>query len=235
MRTDDMLSNNFHPSAGVRQGCIISPLLFNVYTELIMRIALEDWTDGVAIGGYKISNLRYADDTTLFATSARHLEELLLKVERVSLEFGLKINRIKTKIMIIDRANNNSPEVTQIASCNVVQSYIYLGTLITNSGGCVEEVKRRMAMARTAMDRLKKIWKNKNITKAIKIRLVQTLVFPIFVYTAETWTLRQVEKKKIDALEMWCWRRMLGVYHGPSFAPTTLLSMKSALNNVCRQ
>ncbi|CAH2233644.1 jg14388 [Pararge aegeria aegeria] len=73
-----------------------------------MRITLEDWTDGVSIGGYKISNLRYADDTTLFATSARHMEELLLKMERVSLEFGLKINHNKTKMMIVDRANNNS-------------------------------------------------------------------------------------------------------------------------------
>ncbi|CAH2226459.1 jg4165 [Pararge aegeria aegeria] len=114
-------------------------------------------------------------------------------------------------MMVVDRANNNSPEVTQIANCEVVQSYIYLGALISNNGGCVEEVKRRMAIARTAMDRLKKIWKNRNITKATKIRLVQTLVFPIFLYAAETWTLRLVEKKKIDALEIWCWRRMLGV------------------------
>ncbi|KAL0812036.1 hypothetical protein ABMA28_009430 [Loxostege sticticalis] len=127
VRTDDVLSNNFHPSAGVRQGCIISPLLFNIYTELIMRITLEDWTDGVTIGGYKISNLRYADDTTLFATSAQHLEQLLYRMERVSNEFGLKINRNKTKVMIIDRVNSNSPETTQIAGCDVVQSYVYLG------------------------------------------------------------------------------------------------------------
>ncbi|PZC77131.1 hypothetical protein B5X24_HaOG203685 [Helicoverpa armigera] len=80
VRADDIQSDLFHPSAGVRQGCIISPLLFNVYTELIMRIALEDWADGVSIGGLKISNLRYADDTTLFATSTQHMEELLGKM-----------------------------------------------------------------------------------------------------------------------------------------------------------
>ncbi|CAH2263600.1 jg10912 [Pararge aegeria aegeria] len=136
VRTDDVLSKDFHPSA--------------------------DWTDGVSIGGYKISNLRYADDTTLFATSARHMDELLLKMERVSLEFGLKINHNKTKMMIADRANNNSPEVTQIANCEVVQSYIYLGALISNNGGCVEEVKRRMAIARTAMESMEKQEHNKS-------------------------------------------------------------------------
>lgn len=211
VRTDEILSENFHPSAGVRQGCIISPLLFNIYTELIMRITLEEWTDGAAIGGYKISNLRYADDTTLFSSNANLMEELLHRMERVSLEFGLKINRSKTKVMIVDRANNNLPDVTQIANCKVVSTYIYLGALISNNGGCVDEVKRRMAITRAAMDKMRKIWRNNNITKATKIRLVRTLIFPIFLYAAETWTLRDTEKKKIDALEMWCWRRMLRV------------------------
>ena len=87
--TDDILSNNFHPSTGVHQGCIISPLCVHACITLNKN--------GVVIGGYKISNLRYADDTTLFATCARNLEELLLTEKRVSLEFGIKINRIKTK------------------------------------------------------------------------------------------------------------------------------------------
>ena len=189
----------------------LSPLLFNTYTELIMRIALEGWTDGIAIGGLRLSNLRYADDTTIFATSIHHMEDLLRKMESVSLEFGLKINRSKTKMMIVDRANNNSPKVTHIGNCNVVQSHIYLGVLISNNGGCADEIKRRMAITGSAMDRLRKIWKNHNITKATKIRLVRALIFPIFLYSAETWTIRVNEKNKIDALEMWCWRRMLGV------------------------
>ncbi|CAH2265532.1 jg10077 [Pararge aegeria aegeria] len=75
-----------------------------------MRRTLENWTDGVVIGGLKISNLRYADDTTLFASSARYIENLLQKMESISLEFGLKINRAKTKMMIVDRINNNTPE-----------------------------------------------------------------------------------------------------------------------------
>lgn len=211
VRTDGVLSSDFHPSAGVRQGCIISPLLFNIYTELIMRITLEDWTDGVSIGGVRVSNLRYADDTTLFATSTHHMEDLLSKMEHTSSIFGLRINRSKTKIMIVDRINESSPVVTQIANCDVVQSYVYLGALISNRGGCVDEIKRRMAITRSAMDKLRKVWRNRNVTKATKTRLIRALVFPIFLYAAETWTLREAEKSKIDALEMWCWRKMLGV------------------------
>ncbi|KAJ0176148.1 hypothetical protein K1T71_008322 [Dendrolimus kikuchii] len=115
-------------------------------------------------------------------------------MEQVSLDFGLKINRSKTKIMIVDRLKNNSPEVTKIANCDVIQSYIYLGALISNNGGCTEEIKRRMAITRSAMDRLGKIWRNRNITKATKMRLVRALVFPIFLYGAETWTIREMKR-----------------------------------------
>ncbi|CAH2243910.1 jg18573 [Pararge aegeria aegeria] len=176
-----------------------------------MRRTLEAWKDGIVIGGQRISNLRYADDTTLFATSIRHMEDFLQKMEDVSLEFGLKINRSKTKVMIADRMNNNLPEVSKIANCEVVQSYVYLGALVSNNGSCIDEIKRRMAISRSAMDKLQKIWRNRNITKATKIRLVRALVLPIFLYASETWTLRESEKKKIDVLEMWCWRRMLRI------------------------
>ena len=74
------------------------------------------------------------------------MEDLLSKMERTSLEFGLKINRSKTKVMIIDRTKNNSPEITKVANCNTVQLYIYLGALFSNSGGCVDEIKRRMTI-----------------------------------------------------------------------------------------
>nr|XP_004932042.1 uncharacterized protein LOC101742853 [Bombyx mori] len=109
------------------------------------------------------------------------MEELLGRVECVSLHFVLKINRNKTSVMIVDRANNNSPEVRKIANGDVVQSYIYLGALISNSAGCVDEIKRRMTILTSAMDRLKKIWGTRNITEATKIRLVRALLFPVFL------------------------------------------------------
>lgn len=211
VRIDNMSSEEFHVQAGVRQGCILSPLLFNTYTEYIMRIILEQWDKGISISGNRISNLRYADDTTLLASNVDDIGELLQILETTSQEWGLAINREKTKMMIVDRQNNNKPEVTQIGNCEVVNSYIYLGSLISNKGGCEEEVKRRNAITRSAMEKMTKVWKDRNVTNATKIKLVRTLIFPILLYGAETWTLREQERKKIDALEMWCWRRMLRI------------------------
>ena len=211
MRVDGIDSDIFKTEAGVRQGCILSPLLFNIYTEYIMRLVLEDWNKGVSIGGQKICNLRYADDTTLLATTREDMEHLLRCLEYNSLNFGLAINRDKTKMMIVNRSENNQPDIKHIANCDVVQSYVYLGSNITNTGGCEDEIRRRCAITRSAVERLTKIWKDRRITKTTKVRLMRSLVFPIFLYGAETWTLRLKERRKIDALEMWCWRRLLRI------------------------
>ncbi|CAH2232295.1 jg21677 [Pararge aegeria aegeria] len=92
-----------------------------------MRRTLEARKDGIVIGGQRISNLRFADDTTLFATSIRYTEDFLQKMEYVSLKFSLKINRSKTKVTIVDRMNSNLREVSKLENCEVVQSYVYLG------------------------------------------------------------------------------------------------------------
>lgn len=208
---DNTISGNFKTEAGVRQGCILSPLLFNIYTEYVMRIVLEEWDGGISVGGRVINNLRYADDTTLLATTREEMENLLNRLETTSLRFGLAINRDKTKMMIVDRAEQSGTNVQSIAGCAVVSSYVYLGSTISSTGGCGDEIRRRCAITRSAVERLGKIWKDRRITKNTKIRLMKCLVFPIFLYGAETWSLRLQDRRKIDALEMWCWRRLLKI------------------------
>ncbi|XP_063547168.1 uncharacterized protein LOC134754758 [Cydia strobilella] len=106
---------------------------------------------------------------------------------------------------------NNVVKPKAIGNCEVVSSYIYLGSLVPDSGGSVDEIKRRIAITRSAMEKLSEIWRDRNITKATKTRLVRSLVFPVLLYGAETWTVRESERKRIDDLEMWCWRRMLRI------------------------
>lgn len=93
----------FIKSLGVRQGCILSPILFNIYGKYIMRRALDGWEGGISIGGRKISNLRYADDTTLFASSEQELAQLFTRVAEESELVGLTINKAKTKVLMVDR------------------------------------------------------------------------------------------------------------------------------------
>ncbi|XP_037871039.1 uncharacterized protein LOC119629400 [Bombyx mori] len=176
-----------------------------------MRIVLEEWDKGKSIGGRVINNLRYADDITLLAQTREDMKIQLTRLEAASLKFGLAINRDKTKMMIVDRAEQNGTNVQNIGNCEVVQTYIYLGSAISSTGGCGEEIRRRCAITRLAVERLGKIWKDRRITKKTKVRFMRCLVFPIFLYGAETWSLRLPDRRKIDALEMWCWRRLLKI------------------------
>ncbi|XP_037875271.1 uncharacterized protein LOC119630334 [Bombyx mori] len=175
-----------------------------------IRRLYEDGTPAIRVDGIDserwstqdkgILNLRYADDTTLLASTRDEIEVLLRQLEITALDFGLGINRDKTKMMIVDRANINQPEVQYIAGSDLVNSYVYLGSTVTNDGGCEDEIRRRCAVPRSSVERLTKIWSDCRITKNTKVRLMICLVFPIFLYGAETWTLRQ-DRRMIDALE----------------------------------
>lgn len=202
-----------------------------------MRESLDGWSGGITVGGKKISNLRFADDTTLIAATEGELIELLRRVEYESNKVGLKINKNKTKIMIVDRFN--TLQLTdRLNEYELVDSFIYLGSTITNNGNCESEIRRRIGMAKTAMSRLTKIWKDRSISQKTKIRLVRTLVFSIFLYGAETWTLRANERQKIDAFEMWCWRRMLRIswtVHRTNVSILNELKIKTRLSAICLQ
>ncbi|VEN56657.1 unnamed protein product, partial [Callosobruchus maculatus] len=103
---------------------------------------------GITIGGSKISNLRCADDTTIIAASQEELVALLNTLEQHSAEYDLGINYNKTKVMIVDREHDNHREIKSIGRCEVVQSFVYLGSLIDNSGSCENEIRRRIQQAR---------------------------------------------------------------------------------------
>ena len=169
---------------------------------------LEVTQAGIKIAGRNISNLRYAQDSTLMAENEKELKSLLMKVKEESEKVDLKLNIQKTKIMAC------SP----ITSCEIdgetletVADFIFLGSKITANGNCSHEIKRCLLPGRKVLTNLEGILKGRDITLPTKVHLVEATVFPVVMYGCESWTIKKAERQRIDAFELRCWRRLLSV------------------------
>ena len=191
VRTGHETTNWFQIGKGVRQGCILSPCLFNFYAEYIMRNAeLEEAQAGIKIARRNINNLRYADDTTLMAESEEELKSLLKKVREESEKVGLKLTIQKTKIMAsgpITSWQINGETVETVAD------FILEGCKITADGDCSHEIKRRLLLGRKVMTNLDSIFKSRDITLSTKAHLVKAILLPVVTYGCESWTIKKAE------------------------------------------
>ena len=207
VRTGHGTTDWFQTGKGVRQGCILSPCLFSLYAESIMRnTGLEEAQAAIKIAGRNINNLRYADDTTLMAESEEELKikSLLLKVKEESEKVSLKLNIQKTTIMASGPIT--SWEVDR-ETVEAVSDFIFWGSKITAVGDCCHEI----LLGRKVMTNLDSILKSRDITLPTNVRLVKAMVFPVVMYGCESWTVRKAEHRRIDAFELWCWRSLLRV------------------------
>ena len=165
VRTGHGTRDCFQIGKRVCQSCILSPCLFNLYAEYIMRNAgLDKSQAGIKIAGRNINHLRYADDTTLMAESKEELKSLLMKVKVESEKVGLELNIQKTKIMASD------PITSWEIDGETVSDFIFLGSTITADGDCSHEIKRRLLLGRKVMTNLDSIVKNRDITLPTKVR-----------------------------------------------------------------
>ena len=198
----------FQIGKGVRQGYKLSPCLFTLYAEYIMRNAgLDEAQAGIRIAGRNINNLRYADDTTLMAESEEELKSLLMKMREESEKIGLKLNIQKTKIIA------SGPITSWQIDGETVETtdFVFGGSRITTDGDCSHEIKRRLLLERKAMTNLDNILKSRDISLPTKVLLVKAIVFPVVTYGCESWTIKKAKHGRIDAFELWCWRRLLRV------------------------
>ena len=174
----------------------------------MQNAGLDEAQAGIKIARRNINNLRDADDTTLMAKSEEEPKSILIKVKEESDNVGLKLNIQKIKIMA-------SGPITswQIdgETMEIVTDFILGGSKITADGDCSHEIKRRFFLGRKAMINLDSILKSRDITLPTKVHLVKAEGFPVVMYGCESWTVKKAEHRRIDAFELWCWRRLLRV------------------------
>ena len=168
---------------------------------------LEEAQAGIKIARRKVNNLRYANDTTLMAESEEELKSLLMRLKE-SEKVVLKLNIQKTKIMAsgpITSWQIDGETVERVADFN------FLGSKITADGDSSHEIERRLLLGKKVMTDLDSTFKSKDITLPIKVHLVKAMVFPVVMFGCESWTVKKAEHRRIDAFELWCWRRLLRV------------------------
>ena len=146
----------------------------------------------------------------------RRIQDQMTKTKRISLDeserrewkVGLKLNIQKTKIMTSGPITSWQIDGETVVT---VADFIFLGSKITADGDCTHEIKRRLLFERKVMTNLDSIFKSRDITLPTKVHLVKDMVFPMVMYGCKSWTVKKAERWRIDAFELWCWRRLLRV------------------------
>ena len=165
---------------------------------------------GVSIGGRKVSNIRYADDTALCAERHEEIVTLLNNINEEGKKKNMKLNAEKTKVMHIGKGEYNDIEIDG-ETLEKLLEFIYLGSCKTADGDCRSDIMRRIARAKAKMIDLENIWRDRDLSTKLKIRIMKVLVQTTVNYGAKGWTLMAEEKKKIQSAEMWFYQRLLNI------------------------
>ena len=190
----------FRTTAGVRQGCLLSPTVFNLFLERIMCAALDDHESSVSIGGQLTTNFRFVDDIVVNADEEGEAGVLVDRLDRTTTRYKID----KSKVM----TNNPNGFQTEIKMKGQrLENFKYVGAIISNKGSKLDILSR---IAQT-LSRLKIIWRDKNISLASKVTLMRTLILSTFLYACESWTLTAEIGRRRQALEMRCYRRLLNI------------------------
>ena len=198
----------FRTNVGTQQGDPLSPLLLIAYLELVMDHAKEA-NCGIRLGGMLANNLRFANGIDLIDEDYKFLQKQLEKTRAVAEQAGLivKVGKIKTMVF----GDRKIEQAIQVGDKNIenVDKFEYLGSLITWDNNCSEEIRRRIGKEAGTMASLKHIWNGKKLAIQNKIRILTTCVFGVLLYASETWTLKEIDKKKLLAFEIKCYRKIL--------------------------
>ena len=185
----------FRTTVGVKQGCLLSPTLFNVFLKRTMPDALEEYNGKVSIGGRNITNLRFAGDIGALAEEEQELEAKVESLDTTSTGYKMEINAEKTKLMTNSTNDIHREIKVKGQKLGTVTSFKYLGAVVSDDGS-KPEVLSRIAQATAALTKLKPIWRDNNISLGSKVKLMHPFVISIFLYACESCALTtELEKR----------------------------------------
>ncbi|VDO63472.1 unnamed protein product, partial [Schistosoma margrebowiei] len=216
------LTDAFQVRTGVRQGCLLSPFLFLLVVDWIMKTSTSEGKHGIQwTAQNQLDDLDFADDLALLSRTHEQMQMKTASVAAVSASVGLSIHKGKIKVLKF-KAENNNPITLDGETLENVESFTYLGSIIDEQGGSDADVKARIGKARTAFLQLKNIWNSKQLSTNIKVRIFNTNVKAVLLYGAETWRTTTTTIKKVQVFINSCLRKILNI-HWPDTISNSLL------------
>ena len=209
---DGQLTEQFQIKTGVRQGCLLSPFLFLLAIDWIMRTTTEQRKNGIRWTLWtQLDDLDFADDLALLSHSYHQMQDKINTLIETSSQVGLNIHEGKTKNI---RINTTTTEPITLGDTMLeeVESFTYLGSIISSQGGTDADVKARIGKARTSFLLLKNIWNSREIREMTKIRIFNSNVKSVLLYGAETWRINKITINKVQTFINKCLRRIVKIY-----------------------
>lgn len=211
VKVGDALSESVSIKKGVRQGCVLSPLLFNLYAENIFKEALDESSGGIKVNGIPINNLRYADDTVVIANDPMELQNMMDSIVEHSRNYGLSMNIKKTKTMVFAKSPKNISLKIDGIEVEQVSSIRYLGIKLNERCNIREEIYGRIEQARRIFLDMRNLFTRSHLSLKTRIRMLRCYVLSVLFYGCECWTFDSCTEKRIEAFEMYLYRRMLKI------------------------
>nr|KAG5686071.1 hypothetical protein BaRGS_030686 [Batillaria attramentaria] len=205
------LSESFEVKTGVRQGCLLSPFLFLLVIDWIMKTTTAGRKNGIQWTLWtQLDDLDFADDLALLSHSHSQMQDKTTRLEATSAGTGLKINRKKTELMKIN-TTANTPVTVGGEPIREVESFVYLGSVVDGQGGTDRDVTARIGKARAAMVMLKNVWASKVVSIRTKLRIFNSNVKSVLLYGCETWRTTKTMQQKIQTFLNTCLRRIFNI------------------------
>ena len=205
------LTDAFQVKTGVRQGCLLSPFLFLLSIDWIMKESTTNKRNGIQWTLWtQLDDLDFADDLALLSHTHGQMQDKTDTVDDISASIGLNIHRGKSKVLKINSAST-APITLRGQPLEEVQSFTYLGSIINTIGGTDEDVKVRLGKARATFAQLRNVWRSGTLSTNTKIRMFNTLVKPVLLYGSETWRTTETITRKLQTFINGCLRRLLKI------------------------